>query len=449
MRPTARSVALRALVADADAKASLDRAAFEARLDGRDRALATELVNGTSKMRRPLAWTVQRFLHRPIESLDDGLRWALLLGAYQLVYLDKLPAHAVVNEMVAAVRSMCGVGCAGLANAVLRKIAADPAAPPRPEPAEAIEVLAIYASLPDWIARHYVERFGFDRALEIADGQNRAPRRALRVNTGRWTADEARRAIRDHGFVDRAGAYGVPECIVIADSTHGDRAWLAQRLSAGDLAAQSEESQFAVHLADPRPGETVLDVCAGRGTKTALVAARLRGEGRIISIDDDESKLHALADSLEGFGLGGVATMALDARQAFPAGVPHEADVALVDVPCSGLGILGRRADARWRKNARDPARFAGVQSAILANAAACVRPGGRVLYVTCSTTGIEDERVVETFLAASSQWAARSIDPPKDIAALQLGPFLLTIPGVDGNDGFFYAMLERRLADG
>jgi 16S rRNA (cytosine967-C5)-methyltransferase len=205
---------------------------------------------------------------------------------------------------------------------------------------------------------------------------------------------------------------------------------------------QSEESQFAVHVLDPREGERILDVCAGRGVKTAGIAARLRGHGSIVAVDDDNAKLSALADAATHFATP-VSIVCADARGEY---APHElADAALVDAPCSGLGIIGRRADARWRKDAHDPARFAPVQRLVLDRAAKHVRPGGRLLYVTCSISPIEDEDVVASFLQSHPQWRARTLAPPPGASAVtQIGPHLLSEPGINGGDGFFYASLER-----
>ena len=441
-----RSVALRALLTGGDAKAALDRALRGVRLDARDRALATELVNGALKMRRALEWSLARFLRKPFDALDAPLRCTLLLGAYQLLYAGRIPAHAAVNETVALARSTGHSGTAALANAVLRKLAADARRPPVPADGDVVG-LATYASLPDWIAEHLIARFD-RRALDIAEGMNAPPRVAIRVNTARWSGDEARAALEVAGADIASGAYGIAECLVVRGAPGSAADLLRERIAAGDLALQSEESQFAIELLDPKSGETILDVCAGRGTKTALIALRLRGTGRIISIDDDEKKLGVLRESLQRAGLGAVVTVACDARVAYPQSVPREADAAIVDAPCSGIGILGRRADARWRKHAADCERFARVQAPILRHAAERIRVGGRLLYVTCSTSPVEDEGVIEEFLRGHAGWRAITLVPPATDAA-NVGPYLLTTPGVAGNDGFFYALLERSPAHG
>lgn len=430
----ARAVAWRALLKGGDAAGALDREARAARLDTRDRGLATELAHGTLKRRRSLEWALQQHLRRPFAELDRGLQWALLLGAYQLLYLDRVPAHSAVNESVALARAGGHAGTAAIANAVLRKIAQARVYPPKPQPDDPPSALGLYASLPDWLAEHFIERFGFDSALQIADGINATPRRALRVDTDTTSIEDAKAALLSEGITVAEGKYGIPECLVVEDGIADER-----------LVIQSEESQLAVHLLAPKPGETILDACAGRGVKTGMIAARLAGKGTIYAIDDDERKL-AHARRLTEKSTTPVVVMRADAKEPYPDAVPQELDAALVDAPCSGIGIIGRRADARWRKKADDPIRFSSIQQAILERAAERVAPRGRLLYATCSTHPAEDEDVITAFLANNPAWSASSLAgwAAKTESARALGPYLLTVPGVDGNDGFFYALLEK-----
>lgn len=427
---TARDAALRALLRGGDSAGDLDAELKLAKLEPRDAAFATELAYGTLKMQRALAWSVQTALRRPLESLDPPLRWVLLLGAYQLLYLDRVPAHGAVDESVKLARAHGHAGTAGLANAALRKIANERLKPPRPSAEDPPGVLGTYASLPDWIAAHFIARFGFDDALRASEGINGAPRRAVRLSAGQGPPPGA-----------RSGQYGVPETAIVDSLTDAARAYVVQ----------SEESQLAVHLLDPQPGETIVDICAGRGIKTGMINGRLGGRGRVVSVDDDETKLAVLRRDVAR--QSGNSVVRADARVALPDTVPQNADRALVDAPCSGLGVLGRRADARWRKRPEDPARFSPVQRAILASAAAKVRRGGTLLYATCSTHEKEDEESVEAFLVANREWRAvpielaRSSAPAAGSQMRMLGPYLQIVPGIDGADGFFYARLERRPA--
>jgi len=427
---TARGVALAALMHGGFAAEDLDRELRAASLGPTDRGFATELAYGTLKMRRALIWSVSRHLSRPFESLDERLAWVILLGAYQLLYLDRVPAHSAVDEAVTLARAGGHSGIAGFANAVLRKVAADRARPPVPTSAGGAEALALHASLPDWIAAQLIARFGFDDALRAADGMNAAPRRAFRIDGPPLEGVEV-----------GENRYKIPECIVVVG---GASAFLRDAISNGRAVRQSEESQLAVHLLDPKPGEVVLDACCGRGVKTSMIAARLGGDGMVWALDDDDEKLSALRDTLHRKGWQNVRVVRADARETYPSELPEQVDAALVDAPCSGLGVLGRRPDARWRKREHDPARFARVQAAILRTAAQRVRPGGRLLYVTCTTPAEEDEAVVDGFLRENSQWSAADLPMAASPGIRMIGKFVVTVPGIDGADGFFYALLMR-----
>ena len=441
MNATARGVALQALVRGGDITQRLDGELQAAALAGRDRAFATELAYGTVKMRRALAWSVERCSTRPFAAIQPDLRWALLLGAYQLLYLDRVPAHSAVDESVSLARTRMGKAAAGFANAVLRKIAASRPLPPPPDARAGAPSLGLAASLPDWIAAHFIDRFGFEAAVRIAVGLNGPPRRALRVDLARTSVASVEEEVAEHGGSARTGSFGIPECVVV----EGESGRQAARgvVRDGKAAWQSEESQLAVHILDPRPGEIVIDACAGRGVKTMMIARRLAGSGRIWSLEDDARKLVALGNAATAAGLEIVHGLRANLRHGIPEPVPERVDAALVDAPCSGLGIIGRRPDARWQKRATDPSRFAPLQADILTNVAQRVRPGGRLAYVTCSTHPVENDAVVDAFLAKHRSWRTEAIAVAQSDAVRALGASIQTLPGIDGADGFFYALLR------
>ncbi len=438
----ARAAALDALMRGGDSAADLDRVLATAHLRPNDRAFATELAYGTLKMRRALTWSVGRFLNRPFERLEPRLQWILLIGAYQLLYLARVPAHSAVDESVRLASAGGHRGIAGLANAVLRRVATERPVPPKPVDGSDPAALALYASLPDWIARHLIDRFGFTTALEAAQGMNASPRRAIRIDGDAERRSAVLAELAAAGVATHASTLGIPECAVI--DAGSDIAPVRALVASGVAAWESEQSQLAVDLLGPVPGERILDACCGRGVKTLMIAGRMGGDGEIWSIDDDAAKLARLnAAAARAGGAPIIHTVAADARLPYPASMPAAFDAALIDAPCSGLGIIGRRADARWRKHPNDPERFSAVQRAVLARAADAVRAGGRLLYVTCSTHPAENERVVDAFLAERPQWRPR---PAREATAhlRRIGPYLMTVPGIDGADGFFYASLER-----
>ena len=431
---------MRALLAGGRQNA-LEAALAQTDLSPRDRSLFARLTAGTLKMRRALDWSLRAYLKRPLHELDPALQWVLRLGAYQLLYLEKIPAHSAVDESVTLARRGGHSGTAAVANAVLRKLAAAPLRPPEPRPDDPPSVLADRASLPDWLAEHLLDRFGYETALRIADGVNAMPRRALRVNTRILSVAAAAAALARAGVVTRSGRYGIADCLVLESAPAGSAVTINRLIGAGRLTMQSEESQLAVHLLDPKPGETVVDLCAGRGVKTGAIAQR--DPGALFALDDDAGKLANLAQEMVRLQLDRVEVVRADATRAL--GVPL-ADAVLVDAPCSGIGTIGRRADLRWAKSLADPARLAYAQAAILHSAAGALRSGGRLLYVTCSTDAREDEDVVRGFAAAHPDVRPVPLAPHAPLGALQVRDdgAVLSIPGIDGADGFFFALFRK-----
>lgn len=447
----ARALALQAL-STGGTQAALDRV-LRAASSGkpadahaaRDRALVTQLTYGTVKMRRALQWSLQRHLRKPFAALDPALQNVLLLGAYQLLYLEKIPAHSAVDESVRLARQHGHAGTAAVANAVLRKLSREPVCPAPPNYSSDVAGLADFASVPDWLARHWTQRFGFDTALRIAAGVNAPARRALRVNTARVSADVMRTELAAQGLSLQPSRYGIPACVVLDERGAPLGAGVARAARLGLLTVQSEESQLATHLLHPRSGEIIIDVCAGRGVKAGAIAEQA-APATLYALDDDEAKLRALSLEFTRLHLVPPHVVASDARLAYPASVAREAAAVLVDAPCSAIGIVGRRAEVRWTKDPSDPKRLATTQLALVTQAASAVRKGGRMLYAVCSTASEEGEDVVNAFLAAAAGWRSEpfALTAPAG-QVIRLGDYALSIPGIEGADGFFYALLVRR----
>lgn len=439
---TPRELALQTLLAGGDQHA-LDRALREHDLTARDRALLTQFVYGTLKMQRSLDWSLATVLKRPFAKLTPALHWALRMGAFQLLHLQRVPVHSAVDESVKLARRHGHSGTAALANAVLRKIARLRPLPPVPTAESGVSAFADYASLPDWLAAHFIERFGFDQALRASEGCNRMSRRAVRVNPRLATVDEVAQSLSRAGIEIATSRYGMEDCLVLRSVPPSAAPVLQKMIGSGKVTMQSEESQLAAQLLAPQPGEAVLDVCAGRGVKTGGLAAR--GPARVVAVDDDATKLAVLQQDMVRLQEERVEAVRADATREYAIDGEGGVEAILVDAPCSGIGTIGRRADLRWAKQATDPQRLSRTQSAILAQAARHAKPGGRLVYVTCSTDAREDERVVEEFLGSHPEWRSQplALSAPEG-AVVPVGDAVLTVPGIDGADGFFYALLRR-----
>lgn len=426
--PTARTVAATVIArvveegafAAAALDAELDRAV---QLEPRDRSLATELVYGTLRLHPWLEARVASFAKRGLGGVDPIVRAHLALAAYQALVLTRVPAFAAVSEAVTAVRALRGAQVAGFVNAVLRKVAGSPR--PSPEELASASVATVEPSL-----RAAIERsIGAEGTRALLAGD--APDAGLRIEdpAARATYLEAFRAARPHGTFEEGQV-----------SPHAVRVRGAGRLvdlpgyAEGAWTPQEEGSQLVALALGARPGEVVLDACAGRGNKTGLL-------GRVTTVDAADvhpKKLDRLVRELARIGVTPRATFAVDWSRG-TGGAAGGYDRVLIDAPCSGTGTLRRRPELALRRASADLASLAELQRAILAHAASLVRPGGRVVYAVCSVLREEAEDVV-----ATSSLVPAPFDAPSAVALAGDRTTLRLLPHEHGTDGYFVASLVR-----
>jgi len=434
----------RVFEAGAYADRALPAEARRRRLDPRERALAVQLAYGTVQRRLTLDHLVARWSSRPPERLDPPVLAALRLGLYQLAFLDRVPAHAAVAETVALAKREAPRG-AGLVNAVLRRAAAPVAAGEGtlPQAAAAVRALpddtpaaaALAHSHPEWIVRLWWDALGPDAARALLRAGNAPAEAVLRANTLRIAPD----ALRARLPVPARPAPGLPEGLVLDApfDAHGDPGW-----AAGLYMPQSRAAMAVARLLAPRPGERVLDLCAAPGGKTTHLAALMEDRGEVVAVERHPGRAEALRRTAARLGATCVTVRAADAARLDE---PAAYDRVLVDPPCSDLGTLASRPDARWRKGADAPARLAREQAAILRAGAAALKPGGTLVYSTCTISPAENEAVVRAFLAEQPAFAA---DPLQEAPPVWEHPtvpeFRQTLPHRDGTEGFFIARLVR-----
>jgi 16S rRNA (cytosine967-C5)-methyltransferase len=418
-------------------------------LDGRDRAQAQRLTYGSVQRRGTSDAATERLSGRAMRLLDPPVAAALRLGLYELLFADATPDHAAVDQAVELVKIAKAAHASGFVNAILRRAARE-----RVGLTEALlgddstpEAAAVTHSAPLWLAQMWWEELGAESARSLLAACNDPAEVAMRAHDAEACADLVAR-LRGEG-VDVSPANGpwplaVPEAMVFAGRT-GDS--VLPLVEVGALTPQSRGSAAVVEVLGPRAGETVLDLCAGPGIKTGQIASRMGDRGEVISVEIDEARAAEISAQARRLDLHGVSVFEGDVTS-LP--LPEGFDRILLDAPCSDLGTLASRPDARWRKTPRTIERVAAVQEKALLNAAKLLAPGGTLVYSTCTISRRENEdRIVALLEAvAAGQVPALELD---DLGALAPGlasphePRALQLrPDRDRTTGFFISRLRR-----
>ena len=386
-------------------------------LNDLDRRFCTEIVYGTVKAGASLDWKISRYVSREVDAKTLAI---LRVGFYQLFFMDRVPNSAAVNESVEIAKSFVSVGASKFVNGVMRAAVRNPHKSDFPA-----GDLALNTFHPAWLVKLFVEEFGAETAEKICAANNVEPPLCLRVNFLKATRAEILAELAKTGAVAEESKLA-PEGIICRKHGALDK---FKPLKTGTCQVQDESSMLAAQILDPRENEFVIDCCAAPGGKTTHIAELMKNRGRIVAADIYETKIEHIRQNAARLGIKIIEPVLLDAREIgdkFPA----QADKVLVDAPCSGLGVIRRKADIRWKKTPDEIAELPKLQREILESAAKTVKTGGALVYSTCTIIRRENEDIVENFLADHKNFA------------LAEKKFLL--PHVDGTDGFFVAKMIR-----
>lgn len=408
-------------------------------LSARDRALAMRLAYGAIQRIGTLDPAIEAISARRISRLDPPVLAALRLGLYELLYSGAPAPYAIVHDAVELVKRSRSRGH-GLVNAVLRRAAREGPGVLGPLDDSTPRGAAIAHSHPAWLAQMWWRELGPQRARSLMVADNEPAEHALRVNTLR--ADPAQVAAELGARADSAHSsllgIQLPEAIVLQAplDLRSSQPWRR-----GAVVAQSRAAMMVSRVLDPRPGESVLDLCAAPGGKSSHIAALMGGEGRILAVERHPGRARHLQDALTRLGARNVEVRVADAAQ--PLASRERFDRVLVDPPCSGLGTLQGHPDLRWRISESAIAELAESQCKILAAAAEAVCPGGTLVYSTCTISCAENERQMERFLDSHAEFTAENTAAAGESPAEE--PFLRSLPDRDLTAGFFVAKLKRR----
>ncbi|MBN2496529.1 MAG: 16S rRNA (cytosine(967)-C(5))-methyltransferase RsmB [Deltaproteobacteria bacterium] len=408
-----------------------------------DRALCTSLVNGVLRWRRRLDFALAAHSQRPLERIEPALLRILRMTAYQLLFLDRVPEWAAVDEATQLAVQMRGQRAGGFVNAVSRALARTRERVEWPDPDRDMPVhaLGVLQSFPDWMVEQWLARFGRERAVALMEAMNRPPPLWVRANSLRVKPDGLISLLEASG-IGAKRLSDVPGAIRLEDARSLTDAAAHE---AGFLHIQDAAAQAICHLLDPRPGERVLDACGAPGGKTATIAQLMNDEGELLTVDLHPARLGLARKLVDLLGIGIVQTVAADICEAGEGlGL---FDRVLLDAPCSGLGVIRRHPETKWRTYEGDPDRLAQIQRELLDATSRLVRPGGKLVYSVCTFTASEGEALIDSWLEAHPDFAR---DDPRQArrapwhALLDARGQLCTWPDLHDMDAFFGVRLAR-----
>ena len=438
---SARDTALRVLsagrTASAWADASLKAQLRRDGLTGADAALATRIVYGVLQNRALLDFYLGAYCSQKLSRLQPPLADILRIGAYQILFLDKVPDRAAVNESVELAKKNGRGAASGLVNAVLRKLSLNKAQLPAIPERDETQALSIRYSHPKWLVRRLLALLGREEAEAFLAADNAVAPLTVQVNTLRTTAAALTARLADAGVTAAAHPW-VPDCLELTGS--GDLTEL-DAFREGLFFVQDPAAKLVSLIAAPQKGGRVIDVCAAPGGKSFGAAVAMGDEGEILACDLHENKLKRIEEGAARLGLQSIQTFAADGTVFRPEWA-DSADTVLVDAPCSGLGIIRKKPDVRY-KSPDDLFTLTVAQAAILENAARYVRPGGVLLYSTCTILPEENGQVVDGFLAGHPDFSRETFALPAPVGE-QPGELTLW-PHRHGTDGFYICRLRRR----
>ncbi len=448
---SAREGALRVLLAvereGAYANLALQKLTRSRHLNAAEMALLTELVYGSLRYRYTLDWIINQFSRIPVERMNYIIRNIIRLGVYQILFLERVPAAAACNEAVSLAKKWKLENLAGFVNALLRNITRHREEIQYPPLREApVLHISVKYSHPMWLVERWLKRFGVEETIALCKTNNESPPLVLRCNTLKASPEKLRKTLEEEKISVQPSSL-IPEGVRVSHLT-----FLPELTSfrEGLFVVQDESSMLASLILNPLPGSFVIDACSGPGGKTTHLAQIMRNKGKIFAFDVHEHRLKLVRETCHRLGISILETRLLDAR-VLPEELRGKADYLLADVPCSGLGVIRRRPDLRWRVQAEQLPGHHQEQLAILEGVHKCLKKGGILLYSTCSTEPEENLQAITRFLTDHPNFEPEDITSSipfplvyrEDRATARDG-YLQLLPHRHGTDGFFLACLKK-----
>jgi 16S rRNA (cytosine967-C5)-methyltransferase len=402
-----------------------------------DKSLMNEIVTGVIRWRMKLDWLLTGFFHGNFTKAETNIRNCLRVGLYQILFLNRVPHSAAVNEGVAFIKRIRGQKTADLVNAILRNIirSIDNLRYPDPEQ-DIVQFLAVTESHPQWMVRRWVDRYGKDETKLILIANNQRPDLTIRVNRLKIDLQYFMNLLSQKN-VDIIKSEYIDYFVRIKNLADIGKSEIYQQ---GLFAIQDESAGLAVQLLDPKPGERIIDLCAAPGGKTTFIGELLKNTGEIVAVDKYEARLNFAKNACQRLGIVNAHFIAADSTEIK---LP-QADRVIVDVPCSGLGILAKKPDSKWKRSSEDLLRLAPIQKKLLENGSTLVKPGGILVYSTCTTEPEENFEIVKAFLEQHPEFTVEPAEQFVPPLLVSTDHYIQTLPHKHTMDGSFAIRLRN-----
>ncbi len=407
-------------------------------LSGPDKSLLYEIVHGVTRWLGRIDWILNGFYKGQFSKCIPNIKNAMRVALYQILFLDKVPDYAAVNEAVDFVKKLQGQKPADLTNAVLRNIIRSKDSIRYPDPNEdVIAYLSAYYSHPTWLVKRWVNRYGKEDAEKFLIANNNKPSLTLHVNNLVTTVDEMKQLLNSVELKYSDGKY-LPDFIRMANLSNITD-W--EYFHKGYFSVQDESTGLPIKLLDVKPEMRVLDLCAAPGGKTALIAGVMKNSGEIVALDRFDSRLKVLQKNLDRLKVSNVKTITIDANEYKD---DTGFDRVLVDAPCSGLGTLTKKPDIKWKRDLSDIRNIVNIQYELLKSGAAQLKPGGSLVYSTCTIEPEENFEIINKFLTENSNFRLVNAGNFLPIEVVAENGTVQTLPHIHSIDGSFAAKLEK-----
>ena len=432
---TARSVSFQILV-EFDNNANLDFSAAD-ELEPRERAQVREYVQNIFRRRSYLDFLIDHFASISIEEMKTPLKNILRLGMYEMLFMDGTPDYATINEAVEIAKMAAGSKTGDLVNAILRNVQRDIQTLPKPAYTDRTKLVATTFSHPEWLVKRWVERFGEREAFQLMQANNQRPHFYIRMNSGKTKPQNFEKRMEKMGV-----GFEASDWLPYFYEVNSVQPFIEKGLfRKGFCQVQDIAAGFAPTILDPQAEEKVYDLCAAPGTKSIMLSEMMEGSGEILAVDVSANRLEKLAESALSFGAENIKIRQGDVTEL---SLPL-ADAVLLDAPCTGTGVLSKRADLRWRRDEEGLMNAVKLQEELIEEAGNMVKRGGRFVYSTCSLEPEENMEQVKKFLEKYDNFELQPLDEylPEEVL-FEDGKAYQTFPHKHHSDGHFGVLMKR-----